>query len=120
MLLFSTNAQRNLDLKGIMNQEQPRAGFGGHGYAAPTPATKYEGTRWHIPGGCDYHNAQVVSCYFETEEEAKAFESAYRYPPEMAEYHSYDPSKIRQKKKELTHGDRNEQTLYGRKQHFRI
>lgn len=39
---------------------------------------------WHIPGGYDYSNANVIYCFFEKEETAVVFEKKWQYPPEMA------------------------------------
>ncbi len=58
---------------------------------------------WHIPGGCDYSNAEVHLAYFSNEQQAKVFENKYAAMPEMAacatiEYHDVIFARIKSKK----------------------
>lgn len=50
-----------------------------------TENSKFVVSRWHIPGGCGYHAARVIVRFFDNEEDAKAYEAAWKYPPEMAD-----------------------------------
>lgn len=63
------------------------------GTLKPQEDTRFHMTVWYIPGGWDYNNARVVSGYFSEEERVKAFVAKNHKPPEMAEYHIYNPSK---------------------------
>lgn len=51
---------------------------------------------WHIPGGCDYHNATPCIAFFDNKEAAKEFaREKGDYPPEMATVYTieqYDAS----------------------------
>ena len=49
------------------------------------PDTVAVTTHWHIPGGCDYHNAYVVIGYWSDMEAAQAFAKRNDMPPEMAD-----------------------------------
>lgn len=57
-------------------------GAGGTLQQEPTSVAKV--SFWHIPGGYDYSNAQVVLAYFSNLEAAERFERRYHDVPEMA------------------------------------
>ena len=48
----------------------------------PTSVAKV--TLWHIPNGSDYHNAEVITCYFSDVPQAEEFTKKYDAIPEMA------------------------------------
>ena len=49
---------------------------------------------WHIPGGCDYSNAEVFYAYFSEEEKARAFAKKYENIPEMANLITIENMKV--------------------------
>lgn len=59
--------------------------FGAGGSMQETDETTHCVSYWHIPGGSNYANANVVVVFFDSEQGAEAFARQIgTYPPEMA------------------------------------
>lgn len=50
----------------------------------PEPDSVCHISYWHIPGGYDYHHAEVRVAYFADKEVAEKLAAKYHMPPEMA------------------------------------
>ena len=55
------------------------------GYSERLPTSTHKVSLWYVPGGTEYTQAKVCEVFFDNEEDAKAFQSRYQDPPEMAD-----------------------------------
>jgi hypothetical protein len=54
------------------------------GYFDKKSSSTHMVSLWHIPGGCDYNNAEVREIFFDNAESAERFQKMYDCLPEMA------------------------------------